>query len=76
VDFTDEKGASHARRMLFLEDKTGIRRQELGDQYLEITFKKQTNTKDNINKDSTNMNLNLNLNLNANLKLQKGSLLG
>lgn len=37
VEFNDDKGSARARKTLFLDDKLGIKRRELGDASLEIT---------------------------------------
>jgi len=52
VEFKNEQGAAKARTAVFLEDRSGLKRKELGDSTLEITYSKQ---KDNSFIDSTGL---------------------
>jgi len=45
VEFKNDQCASKARRAIFLDDKLGIKRKELGDAYLEITYSKKSEKK-------------------------------
>lgn len=45
VEFADDRGAARARKTLFLDDKLGIKRRELGDASLEITYSKKAERK-------------------------------
>jgi RNA recognition motif-containing protein len=44
IDFEKGEAAASARRHLYIEDRDGVRRAELGDSALEISFKNTNNT--------------------------------
>lgn len=45
MEFSDDKGSARARKTLFLDDKLGIKRRDLGDASLEITYSKKAERK-------------------------------